>query len=351
MYNMQSTPIWNTVAGNFQANLDNDHYWKFQGIHFRGTDSNGTIEVDGARSPMFKDCIFEGNAGLDQGIWFSDDVILAFISKCRFYNCVSGIGSSTGNGAFGGEAWDCLLDGNTVSNSRGVEIKGGAHPLFVDCEFKNHAQGDFIFGTGASTAGVPRLRNCILASATEFDGIATAPQSKALVEDHDGEPGDTRQLSMLSSGEAVPIIQSETTKVRSGGSTISIKVTPSTNLGTVWEHSRQLLFELPFFATTNSKTYTVYFASDTTTEWTSDPAAGELWIELEYWGHASNDFRRITKSTGTVDFKTDTDFDQSLAVTIAPAQAGVAYLRCYYAKTKEGGKANIFYGDPIPVVT
>ena len=86
-------------------------------------------------------------------------------------------------------------------------------------------------------------------------------------------------------------------------------------------------------------------------DWTADPAANELWIELEAWGHATNDHRRIKKSAGAVDFSTDTDFDQSLAVTVAPAQAGIAILRCFYAKPKEAGNANVFYCDPIPVVS
>ena len=41
----------------------------------------------------------------------------------------------------------------------------------------------------------------------------------------------------------------------------------------------------------------------------------------------------------------------ALSVTVAPAQAGVAYLKAYYAKTKESSKANTFFCDPIPVIT
>ena len=41
----------------------------------------------------------------------------------------------------------------------------------------------------------------------------------------------------------------------------------------------------------------------------------------------------------------------ALDVTIAPSQAGVAYLRGFYAKRLEGGKLNTFIIDPLPVVT
>ena len=108
-----------------------------------------------------------------------------------------------------------------------------------------------------------------------------------------------------------------------------------------------MLFEIPIYATTNSKQYDIYFRPDATANWSADPLATELWIELEAWGHASNNFRKITKSTGVV---TDSGNWESLTVTVAPAQAGVAYLRCYYCKTKEAG-SNILFVDPIPVIS
>ena len=111
-----------------------------------------------------------------------------------------------------------------------------------------------------------------------------------------------------------------------------------------------LLFEYPIYATTDSKTYTVYFRPDATGDWTADPTATELWIEIEYWGHASNNFRRITRSTGVIDMNGSTNW-QTLTVTIAPSQTGVAYLRAYYAKTKESGKSNVFFCDTQVEIT
>ncbi len=72
---------------------------------------------------------------------------------------------------------------------------------------------------------------------------------------------------------------------------------------------------------------------------------------MEYWGHASNNFRRIMKSTEVIDMNGLADYTESLSVTVGPAQAGVLYLRGYYAKTKESGKANTFFWDLVPVVT
>ena len=120
MTNMQSAPIWNTAAGDFQVNLDMDNYWKFQGIHFRGTDPNGVLELDSSIAPILKDCVFEGADNTDFGINFTDDVISAFILKCR---CISyGFAILTTPGGFRGEARDCLFDGDGVFNE-GAEVR------------------------------------------------------------------------------------------------------------------------------------------------------------------------------------------------------------------------------------
>ncbi|MEK0324762.1 MAG: hypothetical protein QQN63_03580, partial [Nitrosopumilus sp.] len=165
-----------------------------------------------------------------------------------------------------------------------------------------------------------------------------------------GAVGITKQIIGMAVSEGDVVLQSDVATVRSGGSNTSIKITPTTVFSTNWEFGRLKCFELALYATTSSKTYTVYFRPGATADWTDDPTAAELWIELEYWGHASNNFRRITKSTGVIDMNGSSAW-QSLAVTVAPAQAGVVYLRCYYAKTKESAKDNKFFIDPIPVVT
>ena len=153
-----------------------------------------------------------------------------------------------------------------------------------------------------------------------------------------------------SPSDTIPVLQSDTSTLRSGGGNTSLLITPSIQIGTS-EASRYLIFEYPIYATTTSKTYTVYFKSNATADWTASPTAAECWLELEAWGHATNNFRKITKSTGALDFTTDANYDQTLTVTVAPAQAGVAYLRLYYGKPKESAKDNKFFIDPKVVIS
>jgi len=343
---MLYNPIWNTTAGNFEVNIDVDNYWAFQGLHFRGTDSNGVVELDDAGVTLFKDCILEGNGGSDYSLKATDGGNLAILTKCRFYNYVQAL-KDGGPGHLYGLAYDCLFDGNSISGSSALGAQESTHAKFYDCEMKNHTGGDFEATPAAHFHGQVWGRNCLLGSATEVDRHEQSFPDTFYFEDYDQVVGDNRQLTGFSVAEGTPSIQSEATKVRAGGGTTSIKCTPSDKLSTIWEFSKVKLFEYPIYLVKDvEKTFTVYFLEDDHTDWIANPSATELWIEVEYWGHATNAIRKLTKSTGTVDFAGGNDATwHTLTVTVTPLQTGVLYLRGYYCKTKEDGKSNIFYCD------
>jgi hypothetical protein len=278
-----------------------------------------------------------------------DDYYLVIAKNCRFFNYSNAVGG--GNADVYGYIYceNCLFDGNSGG---GAEIISG-----MATNFSRFILGDFIESEAKGNAAdvnnsfKNRFRNVILGSATELGSITTAYATGGnYFEDYDGTIGDIRNFnSILGSNNNAVVLQSETTTVRSGGSNKSIKVTPTTNMNTNWDFGRLLILELPIYATTASKQYDIYFKTNDTANWTDDPTAAQMWIELEAWGHATNNFRQITKSTGVVDFNGSTAW-QALSVTVAPAQTGVAYLRVWYAKTKEAA-SNVFFVDPIPVIT
>jgi hypothetical protein len=245
---------------------------------------------------------------------------------------------------------NCLFNGNSVANTIGAYMRG-LYFKFNECEFLGFAGSnavDLSFGGDSTETGSYNyFRNCLFSSNT----TVAVPVTKAFVgfEDYDRTLNNTQTIDEFASSTSVPTTQSDSTIVRSGGSIQSMKVTPNNKLSTSSEMSRLMLFEIPIYTTTASKIYTVYFRPSATGDWSADPTASELWIELEAWGHATNNFRQITKSTGTIDMNGSTDW-QALTVTVAPAQAGVAYLKCWYAKTKEAG-SNIFYVDPVPIIS
>lgn len=347
---MPAAPIWGAVATSIQWNFDVDDYWKVQGIHIRGTDPNGQVELDSSIGHLFRDMIFEGNGASDVGIRPTDQPPAYYFEfyKTRVFNNTTSIMLSTSNIGGSMKAKDFLIDCNSLAGSTGIHIINSLPVVLQETEIINCTN---------ALASSPNfelvvdvfLRNVDLSGSTKDFQNYNTNIGRILVEDYNGTIGSSRQLFGLAASDTQVLHQSDTGTTRSGGSNISIKITPQTDITTNWELSRIKLLEIPFYATTSSKKYEVFMRPTATTDWTADPTASELWCELEAWGHASNNFRKITKSTETIDMNGSTNWT-SLSVTVAPAQAGVAYLRCYYAKTKEAG-ANTFFIDPLVVVT
>tara|TARA_Y100000296_G_scaffold76538_1_gene97243 strand:- start:1331 stop:2905 length:1575 start_codon:yes stop_codon:yes gene_type:complete len=354
---MPAAPVWGDGSSwDKKIQSTTDLYWVVRGVKVF-TSQSRAWQLNNVTGWQIEDCIIEANGtGLEgfKGVGGACDVVLR---KCRLKNEKYGIVGTTGSaaGSLNFYLYDCLIDGNSQANSAGLFPKMSSDFHCVDCEFKGHATGDIAYQLDSGTPypehrGRVWLRNCKLSSTTEIDHHQDSPNGRIYSEDHDQAVSDTRFFSMLSSAEGTPALQSDTGTVRSGGSNTSIKVTPSDNMGTVYDLSLLRLFELPFYATADSKTYTVYFRPTATADWTADPTAAQLWIELEYRSHATNKPRVIKKSTGTIDMNGSTSW-QSLAVTAQPGQVGVVYLRGWYGKTKESGKANTFYIDPVPEVS
>ncbi len=337
MYNIQDNPIWNTAAGDFQWMFDGDSCWKIQGIMIRGTDANGQVEIDSCSQHHFIDCEFIGNGASDAAIRPTDDYYIFIVKKSRIdddaFGVIYGIADSYGYAEF----YSVYAD--TGGAGFAFAFGGGASIVKM-----YDVEGTGTVAFSPEKIGYTFMRNINLATYNQYVGYYP---NFLNMEDYENTVGDNRQNLGIGTSANTSQIQSEAGTVRAGGATQSIKVNPTTNFSNIsgWNFSKVMLFELPIYATTDSKTYTVYFNLPDA-NFTADPTASELWIEIEAWGHAANNYRKITKSTGTV--ATDGAWN-ALTVTVAPAQAGIAYLRCYYCKTKEAA-SNIFYVDPIPTI-
>jgi hypothetical protein len=173
-------------------------------------------------------------------------------------------------------------------------------------------------------------------------------------EDTDGQPGYNAFYGGLGDYDPQPTTEISTSTVRSGGGNSSIVVRPGTRLAPPSVNlSLQIkMFEYPIYTDTTNRTYTMYFMASTSAYFTANPTASELWIECEYYGNASNAHRKITKSTGTVDFTGSTAW-QALTVTCQPVRSGILYLRGWYAKPREDANPmklfNSFFVDVEPV--
>ncbi len=350
---MVDAPIWNTAAGDFQVNLDTDLYWYLSGFHVRGTDSNGVIEIDSSTGTVIRDMIFTGNGTGDFCVKNTDDTTVLYIKKTRMIDCETHIDETGTSGGLNGFIEDTLLDGNSLASSEGLSPRHFTDLVISETEWTGFGASDIDFKQSGSGFGrFVKCRNCLFSASTEVNNHNQVLFGGVLTEDHNGTIGDNRQVVGIATTEGDITLRSTTTPVRSGGGATSIEVLPSTDLSTAWRWSQLLLFERKIHTDTTSRDYQVFFKSGTSTgAFTASPTADELWIECEYWGDGSNNFRRLLKSTATMDFTTDSNFDQSITITCNPSQTGILYLRGWYAKTKETGRVNEFFVDPQIVIT
>jgi len=342
-----SNPQWNVATGDFQWNFDTDNFWLVKGIDIRGTDVNGSVEIDSSDGTFFEDILFTGDGSTAVCVFFTDDGSNTIFKKIR----CSGYG--VGNSGFNQSAdtygtltvQDSIIDGNGV----GDRFLPTANPTlafvnrFIRDSFIGGNTQDDIGIAGAGTKNI--YRNVILRSSDEVKTFTTSPSS-LFFENHDGNILSSQQNSI---GAGVNIntilLQSTTTSpvIRSGGGATSIQTIPTTNTTSIWDFNKIKLFEYPIYTNTTSKTYTMYAMSTSTAAWTTDPTASEFWLQCEYWAHDTNatSTRKIKKSTGVFDFNGSTAW-QSINVTCQPSQTGINYVSAWYAKTKEAGMNEVF---------
>lgn len=350
---MPDAPIRGAVTSNFQFSLFNTNNWLFKGLHVRGTDAEGQIVLDAADNGNVElmDMVLQGNGasdiGLQCGLGSNDTGCTFRIAKSRIINDnFAAIHIDDNAGIEDGKIYDTLL---TASGGlRTTSSIGSALSLF------DTTLSALTLNSPSATRVMVNHkivgRNTIISSFLGFD-TATHKNSTVQLQDINGNIGQSFRFEENQLSNTLPIAQSTTSNARPGGGANSILISPSTNISPSWQFSYIPLFEYPIYADTSSKQYDVYFMSTSTSGWTANPSASELWIECEYWAHATgaSSTRKVKKSTGTIDFTGSTSW-QNLSVTCQPSQTGLMYLRGWYAKTKETGKMNEFYVDGTPVI-
>lgn len=273
------------------------------------------------------------------------------------------------NGTLGRGTVRALSQGQTINfyrcrmyESDAVYHKGG-QLNFYDCYFKESVDiiqkdtgtinsnihlEDIIFDSASPpqielSSGRNKITGRNLVNFPGFDGYQgnSSFKSEMDIEDYGGTLEDNRRFSNLDQTDGVATIQSDTGTVR-GDATTSIKCIGSDFMNTNTDNNRILLNEWFITATTDSKTYSVYFNLPAS-EFTAAPTASELYLEA-FALTATGAERIKTLSTGTI--LADGNWN-NIDITVAPGQAGILYLRAYYAKVKEGGKTNVFYTDPV----
>lgn len=359
---MPDAPIWNSLAGDFEINIDTDEYWLIKGLDLRGTDANGIIEMDslGGVLELF-DVSFKSNGVTAYCLQSTDDYAYVYTSKIRMFDCY---GFSTGTDSYPIRyGRNIYYDGNNTANLGLFVAPSGTSltlAFFENVFMTNQSatQSEFIGGLPIYLV----CRSCNNLSGADqlvWQTIST----HLFLEDFYGKgknyqtrnnpPTGNTFLDSSNTNKETPLMSTTTTRV--GGGSSSIRVQPYTEISNLILGSRISnikLFEYPIYADTSSKQYSVYFKTSTTTSaWTSNPTNEQLWIECDFWANTSGfNYRATKKSTGVIDFAGSSDW-QSLSVTCQPTAEGILYLRGWYAKPQETGKLNQFLIDGTPVIS
>mgnify|MGYP001604990112 FL=1 len=356
---MPSVPqigITTTAAQILSASTDN--YWDFKGFDFRSTNSNCMFVNTSSPAMTVFDVIFQGD-GLTVCVTNNPNWGIVY-SKVRVFNVSNGFGS----GVASLRLYDFLFDCNNAAGSTMIS-QGGAGGVveLIDGTIKNCATSEMGYGSSMA-AGRTYMRNVKRANLNNHSGAANV---NIYYEDDFSIVGlNTQSSNQIGSNTTATTTMSTTTNLRSGGGPKNMVVFPpsgvaNTGISTFYfPFSYIKLFEYPIYANTTSKTYTMFFNSTSTSNFTVDPltstAVGsstpELYIECEYY-NTTTDANRILKRSNTandVDFNGATTW-QDIAVTCQPAQTGILYLRGWYAKPKESSVTNWFYMDTTLVVS
>jgi len=351
---MTSAPYWGTAAGDFQWNIDGDGDWTISGINVRGTDVNGQIEVDSSRNIKVDNCILLGDNSTAYGVNLTDDVSSIIIRKTKASLETYGVYTSGLDSSGVIKIYDSYI--LTVNNYAARFATGAMMYIYAyDSVFGTSSPGSgggiqigagtFLRGRNISFPGI--TANYITFASAGLWG----PEFK--IEDYNGINANNLQyfnFATVAVAADAPTIVSTTSTVRSGGGDSSLVVaSSSTTIDNDSEFLNIQLFEYPIYADTSNKKYEMYFMATASGEFNALPTNTELWIECEYYGAASGAYRRLTKSTDVM--AADDGTWDPISVTCQPAQAGILYLRGWYAKPLETGYDNKLFMDIAPVVS
>jgi len=347
---------WNIETGDFQFVMNGDDNWYIKGVHLRSTDSAGAFTFGTNPEGVTLEDTFVETDGVT-AITYSSPGYATRLKKFVGIEQSSPI---------------TLLAGATVSDGYIQCIRAtqafslASSPISYISDVRVEKCTSFgVF----NTAGMNIMYSLNITGSTTQNisgGNYSMLNRMSVAQDLYGTPGLSQTVlsGVLNTSSTT---ESDVSNLRSGGGPKNIKIQPESGTGNTglssmnFPHSYLKLFEYPIYTDTTSRTYTVYFNSTTTSQWTNDPVTDssiasttpELFIECEYYGGTSNAGRRITRSNtaNDVDFNGSTAW-QDISVTCQPAQSGILYLRGWYGKRRDTGSAmNQFYVDLTPVIS
>lgn len=90
-------------------------------------------------------------------------------------------------------------------------------------------------------------------------------------------------------------------------------------------------------------TISLFVKANNGTNWISNPTASELYFELSV-------LDKVVKSATSINFTSNTEWQQ-ITANFSPIPGKVGKLSLFYNKLKEDGVDNVFWFDPVPIIS
>lgn len=346
--NIGKLPQWGVSTSDFQWVPSTDNFWIVAAQDIRSTDSLCAINESVNAGFTFR-MIEVTQDGTTSCAIAQRTVTSQFVNFYSF----GGIFNNASRGGF--TIKDAYIDCNNVASSALLAAVGSSSFQLraSDITMVNCSNDYTIAGSDAGFNYIFKNMRVVKSALT---GISGQGWTRAYFQDIFETPNTAlTQSNQVSANTVSTTTMATTTNLRTGGARRNLYVYPpsgtaNTGLSTrFFPESYIQLFEYNAYSDGTSKTYSMYFASASTSAFTADPTADELYLECEYYNHATNAERIIKKSTGVLDFNGSSSY-QALSVTCDPAQAGNVIIRGWYAKPREA-PTNEFYMDVGLVVS
>lgn len=356
---MGGAPIVGLIANTTQlVTSTSKDYWFMKGIELRSASTGGIQTLNNSRGWSLFDMIFRANGAAGTAAQNGGGTEI-LVRKTRAFN----VSSYQLTGNLTTNASDLLIDCNSVASSWGIAMGIGPIGVINDATIKNCTNS---FNNAVTTNSGGLIMRNIVAPASYLNingGSAFHALNQNYFEDKFGTVGLNSQMwNYVSSDTVATTTMSTTTNLRSGGGPYDEIVFPPSGTGNTgistyyFPFSYMKLFEYPIYTNTASHTYTMYFMATSSTAFTVVPLTAtaigsstpELYIECEYYGDATDANRMLKRSNTASAFTADGTW-YGIAVTCAPSQSGILYLRGWYAKPRDP-TSNIFYMDTQPII-
>ena len=325
-------PQWGITTTDFQWVSSADNYWIVAGFDIRGTDSVCNINETSSLGFTWRLLILQTDG--------TTACSMTTRSAMNQHVNLRGMGGNFISGARSGTVLkDVYHDCNNVASTFFVGAMGSGGILtYADDIIVVNCPVDW-----SSTTADNGYRYWI--KNYKGDGVwgtlTGAGYTRGYFTDYNNSTGTAYQISnQVSANANSTTTVATTTNLRVGGASQAMYVFPPTGTGNTglstnfFPDSFIKLFEYPVYSDGSSKTYSMYFQSASTSAFTTDPTASQMWLECEYYGGDVNAERIIKKSTGVLDFNGSSSY-QSLSVTCDPGQSGQVIIRGWYGKPRE----------------